>query len=131
MGLFSKAEYKDVKLPYILEDFIDPQGDMEAGIISIEFLVEMYDVKKYLYGMYILKNKKLYEDGSFEKMLSDLKNNQNQKILVTLKIKNNKIKRFKINLEDMAKTLNNQNFLFLSEAGYGINEKSCKEKVKS
>lgn len=131
MRLFSKAEYKDVKLPYILEDFIDPQGDMEAGIISIEFLVEMYDVKKYLYGIYILKNKKLYEDGSFEKMLSDLKNNQNQKILVTLKIKNNKIKRFKINLEDMAKTLNNQNFLFLSEAGYGINEKSCKEKVKS
>lgn len=131
MGLFSKAEYKELKLPYILEDFIDPQGDIEAGIICIEFLAEIYNLKKYLFGIYILKNKNLYNDGSYEKMLLDLKNNQNQKILVKLKIKNNKIKHFKINLEDMAKTLNNKNFLLLNEAGYGINDKSCKEKIKS
>ena len=55
MGLFSKPEYKEVYMPFIVDDFTIPEIDNEAGIINLEAYGYIDGIMKYFYTSYILK----------------------------------------------------------------------------
>ena len=126
MGLFSKPEYKEVYMPFIVDDFTMPEIDNEAGIINLEAYGYIDGIMKYFYTSYILKNTALYDDGTYEKMNMRLKEAANQDVLIKLKYKKKKLVDFELDIDYLAKMLSDDNFKQFERIGWGINDKSCK-----
>ena len=122
--LFSKTEYKELFLPFIYDYNPD---DIENGIISIEAYGNVFGEEKYCYANYDLSKKEMYDNGEYEQIIRLLKNSPDKNIKITFKIKREKIKNFKIDLDSLAAVYNDERLKLLELLGWGLNDKSFKE----
>lgn len=128
MFLFKKPEYKYKEMSFILDDFSTHEPDNERCLIDIEAYGEIDGEMKYCYSSFSLKNPEMYENGDYESMLNLLRTPDNKTLLIELKYKNGKLKSFKLKIESLAKAYNDDRFLQLELLGWGLNDKSCKDK---
>lgn len=90
-------------------------------MISIEAYGNISGENKYFYASYSA-------DLKFIDELADLlKNSYGKSIKVILKIKKGKIKNFKIDLDSLANSYNDERFKQLELVGWGLGDKSFKE----
>lgn len=127
MFLFRKPEYKYMEMCFIVDDFSTHESDNERCLIDIEAYGKIDGKIKYCYSSFSLKNPKMYENGDFESMLNLLRNLDNKTVLIELKYKNGKLKDFRLKTDSLAKAYNDERFLQLELAGWGLNDKSCKD----
>lgn len=127
MFFFSKPEYITVDMPFAL---IEYKEDFEAGIISIETSGIADATTKYFNASFSLKKPSLYDDGSYEEILENLRATQGREISVVLKYRKNKLKSFKIDLESLAFACADDRLKELELLGWGINDSSVKEKLE-
>lgn len=97
MGFFSKAEYEELKVPFILDIYTNPDEERKLGSISIEVWATVLGEVKYIYACFCLKDQGLYENGGYE-----------------------------ILLDSLSELYNDARFLEMECIGWGINEKSCR-----
>lgn len=121
MGLFSKAEYIAVELPYVYEEDAE---DTEACIISIEAYGRILDVYKYCYASFEL-GLNHYDELSKLLITADKKF-----VKVIAKVKNGIVKDFKIDLKDLAERFGDKRLEKISLLGWGLNDKSFRELKK-
>jgi hypothetical protein len=107
MGLFAKAEYKKVELPFC---YIKEEKDDMAGGISIEAFGEIEGVEQYFYFSFQLLDLALYDNGGYEEMLKILENSKDKKVIINIKYKNEKIKGFSVDTKSLAQSLNDERF---------------------
>lgn len=109
MGLFSKAEYIEVILPFIYDD--NP-NDVDACIISIEAYGLILDDYKYCYAS--------FEVGiaDYDSLLKLLVSGHKKFVKVIVKVKNGTAKDFKIDLDDLAERFNDKRIEKLSLLGW-------------
>ncbi|MDL2300284.1 hypothetical protein LJC01_01420 [Clostridiaceae bacterium OttesenSCG-928-D20] len=125
MSLFSKAEYKDLMLPF---RFIEEDEDLEGGMLSIECYGAVFDEYKYCYASYIPKKKEMYENGEYESLVQILRDNSSSKpVRLTFKLKNDKPKDFKLDLESLADACGDERLKTLELCGWGLNDKSFRD----
>ena len=127
MSIFSKAIYKDIKLPFFTDVYSNWKQDSESGVINIEAYGCVDGEKKYLYTSYILKDVTMYERGDYEQMIQLLKDSVGKEVGVRLKYKKEKLIDFTLNLESLVQIYGDERFLELERIGWGINDKSCKD----
>ncbi len=99
--------------------FVYYEEDKENGGISINVYGNILNKNYSFNASYILKDKNMYYNGDYEEIIESLKNNDNKKVKVTLKIKENEIKDFKIDLESLSAIYNDDRFKQLELIGYG------------
>lgn len=127
MFLFAKPVYKTVDMPFFL---IESGEDFEAGIISIEAAGVVDNKLMYFYASFSLKKPSLYDDGSYENILENLKSIQGREISVVLKYRKARLKNFKIDTESLAQICGDDRLEMLELLGWGINDSSLKEKLE-
>ena len=121
MGLFSKPEYKETKMPI---RYVEDEQELKDGLISLESYSSVEGITKYYYCLYGVKNPSLYDDGFFDAMVSKLRASEGHAVLVRLKYKNEKLKDFNLDLDDLAKEFGDVGFLQLDRLAWGINDTS-------
>lgn len=115
MGLFSKAEYLEVVLPFLCDNSSD---DIAACIISIEAYGRIIDEYKYCYASYEV-NANHYDE------LSKLLITTEEKLVkMIVKVKNGIVKDFKLDLNDLAERFHDKRFEKIILLGWGLNDKS-------
>ena len=114
---FSKAEYIDVLMPFVLHD--NPEDDY-ACMLSIEAYGTVLGEMKYCYASFST-TPEIYDE-----LKPLLKNNMGKSVQVTFKVKKEKIKSFKIDLESLAIAYNDERFKSLELVGWGLNDNSYK-----
>lgn len=112
---FTKPEYKEVSLPFTYHEDL---GDLDAGILSMEFYGMVLDQNKYFYISYFV------DIDFIDELANKLKNNSQKEVNIKFKIKNDKIKSFDVNLEDLANVCNDVRFKTLTGCMSGINDES-------
>lgn len=118
MGLFSKAEYIEVILPFVYDDNLE---DADACVMTIEAYGRILDTHKYCYASFET-NAKAYD------ALSALLLAAEQKFVkVIAKVKNGAVKDFKIDLKDMAERFHDPRFEKISLLGWGLNDESFRD----
>ena len=116
---FSKAEYEERYLPFVYDDNPeDYNGDVD--IISIEAYGSVTGETKYCYASYVVKN-------DFNELRNLIKDTYLKTIKVTFKIKKNKVKNFKIDLQSLANAYSDQRFADMELLCWGLNDRSFKE----
>lgn len=115
---FSKAEYIDVLMPFVLHE--DPDDDY-ACILSIEAYGTVLGEMKYCYASYSI-TPEIYDE-----LKPLLKNSIGKSVYVTFKVKKEKVKSFKIDLESLAIAYNDQRFADMELLCWGLNDRSFKE----
>lgn len=128
MFLFAKPVYKTVDMPFFL---IESREDFEAGIISIEAAGVVDNATKYFYAAFSLKKASLYDDGSYESILENVKAAQGMEISVVLKYRKARLKSFKIDTESLAQICGDDRLEMLELLGWGIHDYSVKEKIEA
>lgn len=121
---FTKAEYRELTLPFILCD--DPE-DLEFGGISVEAYGNIFGEEKFCYAVYTLKNIKMYDNGEYEELRNMLTDSEGRSVRVVFKFKKGKLKDFKIDLDSLSKCYGDERFKSLELIGWGLNDKSIKE----
>lgn len=124
MLFFTKAEYRELTLPFIFYD--DPE-DLEFGGISVEAYGNVFGEKKFCYATYMLKNKKMYDNGEYEELRNILTHAEGRNVRIVFKLKKGKLKDFKIDLDSLAKCCNDERIKSFELLGWGLNDKSIKE----
>lgn len=127
MGFFSKTEYEEFKVPFILDTYTNPEEEKKLGGISIEVRIMVLGEVKYAYVCFFLKDKTLYQNGGYEEMLESLKDSAGKLIRARFQYKKNKLKNFEILLESLVELYHDERFLKMECIGWAINEKSCRE----
>ena len=122
--LFEKAEYREIRLPFVYAE--DP-ADLEAGEISLEAYGNVFGEMKYCYACYELANPQMLDNGDYEQMIDLLKNAFGKTVKVTVKIKKNKPRDFKIDVSSLAEAYHDERFKALSLLSWGFNDRSFKE----
>lgn len=130
MGLFTKPEYRKIYCPFELDTYSDFEEEKEAGCLSIEACGNVDGQLKYFEATYSLKDLDLYHNGGYEEMLELLSHPEDKYVTVVLKYKKEKLKGFKIELESLVKEYDDERFMTLELLGWGIFDKSIKERVK-
>ena len=121
---FTKPTYQEMKLAFRL---VNDLADTELGSINIEAYGNILGTKKYCYAMYTLKDSKMYQNGDYEQLLKLLKDTSDKTVKVIVKIKKDKLKSFKIDVNSLSEEYEDERFKFLSLVGQGLNDKSYKE----
>lgn len=131
--LFSKAEYKEIILPFKYEreeiriselqggKYSYEKDEIYRGSIGIEAYGNIFGENKYCYSLYSADEKIIDE------IVDLLKNNPDKTVKVILKIKKGKLKDFKIDLDSLAEVYNNEKFKLLELLGWGLNDKSFED----
>ncbi len=116
---FSKAEHIELLLPFVYDDNPeDYNGDVD--IITIEAYGSVLGEMKYCYASYFVKN-------NFDELRNLIKDTYLKKVKVTFKIKKDKVKDFKIDLQSLANAYCDQRFADLELLCWGLNDKSYRE----
>ena len=118
MLFFKKTEYREITLPFIYDN--NPE-DLYAGLISIEAYGDVLGANKYCYASYLVNLKFIDEISEL------LKNSSDKTVKVILKIKNEKVKDFKIDLNSLAEAYNDEKFKSFELFGWGLNDESFKD----
>ena len=131
--LFSKAEYKEILLPFKYEreepriselqggKYSYEKDEIYRGSIAIEAYGNVFGENKYCYSLYSSDEKIIDE------IADSLKNNPDKTVKVILKIKKGKLKDFKIDLDSLAEVFHNEKFKSLKLLGWGLNDKSFED----
>ncbi len=112
------CEYKEKMLPFVCD--INSE-DLYAGILSIEARGVILSENKYFYASYEVDVKYIDELANL------LKDSYGKEIKIIFKIKKEKIKSFKIDLDSLARTYNDNRFKELELIGWGINDSSFRD----
>ncbi len=128
MLFFTKPEYKTVDMPFLL---IEAQEDFEAGIISVETFGIVDGKSKFFSASFSLKKPSMYDDGSYDEILENLRATQGREISVVLKYRKNKLKSFKIDLDSLAFACVDDRLKELELLGWGVYDYSIKEKIEA
>ena len=115
---FSKAEYKELELPFVCD--MNPD-DLYAGLVSIEAYGDVFGEIKYCYASFFV------DVNDIDEIASLLSNSINKRVNVIFKIKNGKVKSFKIDLESLARVLGDNRFTKIELMGWAINDRSFRE----
>lgn len=118
MFFFTKSEYREITLPFIYDN--NPE-DLYAGMISIEAYGNILGEKKYCYASYLVNLDFIDEIATL------LTNSSDKTVKVILKIKKEKIKDFKIDLDSLVEAYNDDRFKSLELFCWGLNNKSFKD----
>lgn len=129
MSIFTKPEYKNVAMPFILDTYTMWEEDQKAGTFGIEAYGVVDGSKKYFMNCYMLKKPSMYDTGDFDDMMELLKDSDGKEIIVRLKYKNGKLKSFDFDIESLANAYCDMRFLELERLSWGINDISCKERI--
>ena len=121
---FGKSEYKEMRLPFI---YVDDPADFEAGGISIEAYGNVFGEMKYCFASYELRKHQMYENGDYEQMIELLKDSVDKTVKVTIIMRKDIPKDFKIDVNSLAETYNDERFKSLDLLGWGFNNKSYRE----
>ena len=124
MSIFSKSEYKEIELPFILDVYSNWEQDYEAGIINIEAYGDIDGEYKYCYSSFILKDHYMYDNDDYQQMLELLKNSNEKTVKIRLKYKKSRLVAFKLDIESLAEIYRDERFLKLELVGWGLNDKS-------
>ena len=118
MGIFSKPEYKEVVFPFL---YSFNEGDYDGGILTIEAHGEILGEYKYCSACFLVKSKYL---DQYDEM-SDLLINDPQKLVkVVFRIKDGRVKDFKIDSNSLADAYKDDRFRAMETAGWGMFDKS-------
>lgn len=112
------CEYKEKMLPFACD--INPE-DLQAGILSIEACGTVLPENKYFYASYEVDVKYIDELANL------LKDSYGKEVKIICKIKKEKIKSFKIDLDSLAQVYNDDRFKNLELVGWGINDSSFRD----
>lgn len=104
--------------------YVEDEQELKDGLISLESYSSVEGITKYFYCLYGVKNPSLYDDGFFDAMVSKLRASEGHAVLVRLKYKNEKLKDFNLDLDDLAKEFGDVGFLQLDRLAWGINDTS-------
>ena len=115
---FSKTEYKELELPFVCD--INPD-DLYAGVVNIEAYGDVFGEIKYCYASFYVNV------NDVDELATLLSNSFNNRVNVIFKIKNGKVKSFKIDLESLARIFNDNRFKKIELMGWGINDRSFRE----
>lgn len=115
---FSKAEYKELELPFVCD--INPD-DLYAGLVSIEAYGDVFGEIKYCYASYFVDVKDIDEITA---LLADT---FNKKVKVIFKIKKGEVKDFKFDLKSLAHAYNDDRLINIELVCWGLNDKSIRE----
>lgn len=129
MSIFTKPEYKEVSMPFILDTYSMWEEDQNAGTFGIEAYGDVDGSKKYFMNCYMLKKPLMYDTGDFDEMMELLKDSDRKEIIVRLKYKKGKLKDFDFDIESLANAYCDMRFLELERLSWGINDTSCKERI--
>lgn len=125
MFLFKKPEYKYQEMSFLLDDYTINESGSERCLLDIEAYGEIDGETTYLYSSFSLKKQEMYENGDFESMLNLLRDPYNKTVLIKLIYKKGILKDFRLEKESLAKAYNDERFLQLELACWGITKKSC------
>lgn len=112
------CEYKEKMLPFVCD--INPE-DLYAGILSIEARGSILSENKYFYASYEVDVKYIDELANL------LKDSYGKEIKIICKIKKEKIKSFKIDLDSLVQAYNDDRFGNLELVGWAVNDRSFKD----
>lgn len=127
LSIFTKAEYKEIMLPF---EYVHSKEDDELGGISITAFGNILGEMKYCYACYVFKDKNMYNNGDYEQIINLLKHhNSNKTIKVKIKVKNNKVKDFIIDLKSLADVYNDNRFIKLDLVGWGLHNDSIENNI--
>lgn len=127
MSLFSKSEYKNIQIPFILDEYTDLDSKYEKCLIDIEAYGVVDGEEKFFYSSFSLKDTRMYRNGDYESMLDLLRMSENKNVVIELKYRKGVLKGFRLKPESLAKIYDDERFLQLELSGWGINDKSCRE----
>lgn len=115
---FTKPEFKEIKLSFVYDNNPD---DLYAGMVSIEAYGNISGEKKYCYASYLVNTEFIDEISAL------LNDSYDKTVKVILKIKKGKVKDFKIDLDSLARSYNDERFRSLELVGWGLNDKSFRD----
>ena len=132
MSIFSKPTYKEVSLPFIHDCYAEEYAEyLEAGLVDIEACGVIDGKQKYFYASFSLKKPNMYDNGDYEQMIELLKASEGKLATLRLKYKKDRLVSFMLLPESLAQAYEDDRFLQLELAGWGINDISCKDKKTS
>ncbi len=117
MGLFSKAEYIETVLPFVLEK--PSKEDLEACVIFIEAQGIVLDTMQYFYIGFDLKNVDAYDD-----LIKIIATQSSKKVKIIAKVKNGEVKKIKIDFDDLSVRFDDTRLKGAEIVGYGIHNES-------
>lgn len=118
MSLFAKPEYIEMILPFTC--IVLPE-DVEACSVTIEAYGMILDKMKYCCASYWI------EPDYYDEMVALLKDTFDKTVKVTFKIKNGKVKNYKIDLDYLAEQYHDDRLRKIELLGWGFNDKSLIE----
>lgn len=112
-------KYEEFMLPFKL---VQDEEENENWIITIRAFGQFYGQFKIFEAVYAVNDPKCTEE-KYAEMINLLKDNKGRKIKVLCKIKDQKIKKFKIDLSSLALIYNKEIFNKLELLGFAIDDK--------
>jgi len=121
VGLFSKVEYKEIYLPFT---FNYNKEDINGDFIDIEAYGLIDEEMKYCYASYGVKDTRLYYNGAFEEMITNIQASTDKNLLIKLKYKKGRLKDFRIDIDYLADICNDERMKYLDLLCWGMDDKS-------
>lgn len=110
-------------MPFILDEY---SSKGEKCLISLEAYGCIDGEMMYCYSSFSLKSAQMYENGDFEEMLNLLRAPGNRTVSVKLKYSKGVVKDFRLMLDSLAESYDDQRFLQLELVAWGLDSKSCR-----
>lgn len=137
MGIFSKTEkinmtllirYISPKEPKMTDKMTDKEIENDC-CIDFELRGELENVPFYYFSSNCFKDVSVFDDGGFESVKENLLLCGERSIEAIVKIKADKVKRCKIDFNNLALVFNDDRLKNLEECAYGVSDKSIKERL--
>ncbi|MBQ8147316.1 MAG: hypothetical protein IJ040_00840 [Lachnospiraceae bacterium] len=116
MSLFAKPEYVEMQLPFTIVTFPE---DWEACIIGIEAYGAVLDRMQYYYSCFGAN------PNYYDELLEVMKNCADKRINIQFKIKNGKIKNYKMDIDSLADAYQDERIRKLELLSWGCKDKSA------
>lgn len=133
MSIFSKTEEIEMTL---LIRYISPEEqkmtDKEIEndcCIDFELSGEVKSVPFYYFSSNCFKDVSIFDDGGFGSVKENLLLCGERSIKAIIRIKNDKVKKCKINTDNLASAFGDDRLQNLEECAYGVFDKSIKERL--
>ena len=115
MGIFSKSEYQTIYLDY--------KFALLDNLPVIEAYGDVFGKMKYCHACYEITKRAMFQDDRNNILIQDLDRHQHTtKLAVTVKIKDNVPKDFKIDLNQLADSIGNPDAVYLELMAWGFND---------
>lgn len=119
MFLFKPQKYEEVLLPF---EPLQTEEDNEAGLINIRAYGDVLGEFKSCHATYALSKAEMYDNGDYDALLDLLKDHAGRKVNVLFKIRNGKIRDFKIDLSSLVCLYRDDRFYCLDLLAWGLHD---------